>query len=321
MRRTHRFFVFGVPLVLAAITVGAGTAVQQRLPAGSTSRESFQQRETRRVQAHFDSVLGELHTAIPTRLTSAQLAGRERLIATLQGYRDRAQFPRNYDFAEQTPYFVDRKTGIRCAVAHLLESTMRHDLVARIARTNNNVRAGDLYGDTAFVSWLDQHGLTIADAARIQPAYDGDPQGPDVFEVAYYIAAGATLTTAATSVGLTAWNLTGNRGGKHKKAAVWGLVTGLGTTLVGGAIAAKLTEPNEKRVGQAGAVVGMVGMIAAANALSNRTTRDRAKPDAERATLRNTEQSTARGGVTASISPLVPLTRTGGAGVAVSVRF
>ena len=197
---------------------------------------------------------------------------------------------------------------------------MRHDLVARIARTNNNVRAGDLYADTAFVSWLDQHGLTIADAARIQPAYEGDPQGPNAFAVAYYIAVGASLTTAASSVGLTVWNLTGNTSGKHKKAAVWGLVTGLGTTLVGGAIAAKGTQPNEKRVGQIGAVVGMVGMIAAANALSNRTSRVKATGDTTHAASR-TSANSARGGISATISPLVPIARTSGAGVAVSVRF
>ena len=121
-------------------------------------------------------------------------------------------------------------------------------------------------------------------------------------------------------MGLTVWNLTGNTSGKHKKAAVWGLVTGLGTTLVGGTIAAKGTEPNEKHVGQIGAAVGMVGMIAAANALSNRTTRMRATGDSTQAVSRSSANS-ARGGVTASISPLVPLTRTAGAGVAVSVRF
>ena len=320
MRRNIRLVSFAIPLALAAMTIGAGAASWRQAHTSRGPRETFAERENRRVQAHFDSVLRELRTSVPTRLTSTQAAGRERLVATLQGYRDRAQFPRNYDFDEATPYFVDRKTGTRCAVAHLLESTKRHDLVARIESTNNNVRAGDLYVDTAFVSWLDQHGLTIADAARIQPAYEGDQQGPSVLDVAYYIAAGATVTTAATSVGLTVWNLSGNTSGKHKKAAVWGLVTGLGTTLVGGTIAAKGTEPNEKRVGQIGTVVGMVGMVAAANALSNRTTRLKTMGDTSSDASRNAANR-ARGGISATISPLVPIARTSGAGVMVSVRF
>ncbi len=323
MHRNHRFVAFGVPLVLAAITIGAGAASWRPSLTGTMARESFQAREIRGVQAHFDSVLRELHTAVPTRLTSAQTAGRERLIATLQGYRDRAQFPRNYDFNEETPYFVDRKTGTRCAVAHLLESTMRHDLVNRIATTNNNVRAADLYADTAFVSWLDQHGLTVADAARIQPSYPGDG-GTQGLGTITYIAAGTLIatvaTTVATSVGLTAWNLTGNRSGRHKKAAVLGLVTGLGTTVLGGAFVAQGTQHGEQQVGLTGAAVGVVGMVAAANALSNRTTRDRAMNDTVRATPPTAERHT-RGGVTTTISPLVPLTRMGGAGVVVSLRF
>ncbi|MCC6244598.1 MAG: hypothetical protein IT353_17270 [Gemmatimonadaceae bacterium] len=320
MRRNIRFVSFAVPLVLAAMTIGAGAASLRQPHTGGGPREAFEVREKRRVQAHFDSVLRELRTSVPTRLTSTQAAGREQLIATLQGYRDRAQFPRNYDFDEQTPYFVDRKTGTRCAVAHLLESTKRHDLVARVASTNNNVRAGDLYADTAFVSWLDQHGLTIADAARIQPAYEGDPRGPGEFGVIGYVAVGAALTTVASSVGLTVWNVTGNVSGKHKKAGVWGLVTGLGTTMLGGTIAAQGTQPNEQRFGQTVAVTGVVGMIAAANALSNRNTRRRATGDSTQAASR-TSANSARGGISAAISPVVPLSRTGGAGVVVSLRF
>ncbi len=323
MHRHHRFVVFGVPLALAAITAVAGGASRRLSLTGTQPRESFQAREIRSVQAHFDSVLRELHTAVPMRLTSAQTAGRERLIVTLQGYRDRAQFPRNYDFDEETPYFVDRKTGTRCAVAYLLESTMRHDLVDRIATTNNNVRAADLYADTAFVSWLDQHGLTVADAARIQPSYPGDG-GTQGLGVITYIAVGTVIatvaTTVATSVGLTAWNLTGNRSGRHKKAAVFGLGFGLGTTLLGGALAAHGTQGGETQIGLAGGAVGVVGMVAAANALSNRTTRDRATKDTVRAAPRTVEY-TDRGGVTTTISPLVPFTRMGGAGVVVSLRF
>ena len=77
MRRTYRFVVFAVPLALTAITVGAGA--RQQPHAGNAPRESFHARETRRLQAHFDSVLRELRTSVPTRLNQ-YTSGRTRAI-------------------------------------------------------------------------------------------------------------------------------------------------------------------------------------------------------------------------------------------------
>ena len=77
------------------------------------------------------------------------------LIATLDAYRDRGLFPRNYDFPGQLmPYFFDRKTGVLCAVAHLLESTGRRDIVDRVAQMNNDVWVAELAPDSAFGTWL-----------------------------------------------------------------------------------------------------------------------------------------------------------------------
>lgn len=69
------------------------------------------------------------------------------------------------------PYFVDRKTGVLCAVAHLLESTGRRDVVDRVAALDNNIWVAQLAGDTAFRRWLDTHSLTSTEAARIQVPY------------------------------------------------------------------------------------------------------------------------------------------------------
>src|SRR5580765_1480660 len=82
------------------------------------------------VRAHLDSVLPELRSRDVGILTATQRARRTQVIANLEDYRDRGAFPRNYDFPLQpTPYFVDRKTGALCAVAHLLTSTGRSDIV------------------------------------------------------------------------------------------------------------------------------------------------------------------------------------------------
>src|SRR5215207_3379955 len=118
------------------------------------------EREVSRIRAHFDSVLTELaHRDVAT-LSASQRGNRARLMTTLAAYRDRGVFPHNYDFADRAvPYFIDRKTGTRCAVAHLLESTGRRDVVDRVARMNNNVWVAELASDTALASWLDANGI------------------------------------------------------------------------------------------------------------------------------------------------------------------
>jgi len=127
--------------------------------------------EVLRIQSHFDSVLAELATRDVSTLSAARRAARTTLMHMLERYRDRAVFPHNYDFSAPTPYFIDRKTGTLCAVAHLLESTGRRDIVDRVARTNNNVWVAELASDTALASWLNEHGVTLAEAARIQGRY------------------------------------------------------------------------------------------------------------------------------------------------------
>src|SRR5262245_8356563 len=114
-------------------------------------------REIARIRAHFDSVLTELSAYDARFSTAPQVARRQSLIATLRGYRARGVFPHNYDFAEPMPYFVDRKTGTLCAVAFLLESTGRRDIVDRVAQADNNVWVAQLAGDTALGTWLDQN--------------------------------------------------------------------------------------------------------------------------------------------------------------------
>jgi hypothetical protein len=69
-------------------------------------------------------------------------------------------FPHNYDFAETpTPYFVDR-TGTRCAVAHLLEST--GPLSSTASPVEQQRLVAQLAGDIAFGTWLDER----SDAGR-----------------------------------------------------------------------------------------------------------------------------------------------------------
>ena len=261
-----------------------------------------------RIHAHFDSVLAELRTADVSHLTASQLARRATLLRRLQRYRDRSVFPHNYDFPGQAiPYFVDRRTGTLCAVAHLLASTGRRDIVNRVALMNNNVWVAELAGDTPFQGWLAENGLTLSEAGRIQVPYIGPDRDPDPAPViqpssnrqSAFVPAAANLGVA----GLTAANLFMNRDG-HGRLRNWiGVASGaanvaLGTSLI----------RNEQQSRLSGFVnVGLGTLSAAVSA---------------RAMLRRHADLASRrdAGARVAIAPVIP-TSESGAGVSLSVRF
>jgi MYXO-CTERM domain-containing protein len=99
---------------------------------------------------------------------------RRLLLAELGRYRRWGQFPCNPLFQELTPFFIDAQ-GTRCAVAHLLELGGEGELVQRIARERNNARVAELGDEPRLRAWLDAAGLTLDEAALIQPSYCEKP--------------------------------------------------------------------------------------------------------------------------------------------------
>ncbi len=57
-------------------------------------------------------------------------------------------------------------------MAHLIEVSGHGDLVQRVAAIRNHAFVRELAGDEELGEWLRAHGLTLAEAARIQPTYD-----------------------------------------------------------------------------------------------------------------------------------------------------
>lgn len=126
--------------------------------------------ESRRIEEHLANAERHARARDVSTLPIATQHLRELVLEELQRYRESAIFPRNPDFAEPTPYFIDA-AGTRCAMAHLLEYVGAHDLVARVARTANNARVRELANDPELLVWLSAMGLTVDEAARIQPTY------------------------------------------------------------------------------------------------------------------------------------------------------
>jgi hypothetical protein len=174
MRRSVR------PAAIIAIVAGVGM-----LSIGSRDLEppgwdrAANAREVARIQEHLSRVEMELRAADVSSFSPTQRANRARNISLLHTYWKAGRFPHNHDFPnQQVLYFADRH-GTPCAIAYLIAESGRQDLVDRLVSTNNNGSVFDLAADSrvgpALVSWLDQAGITLDEAARIEPAYSASP--------------------------------------------------------------------------------------------------------------------------------------------------
>jgi hypothetical protein len=210
-------------LPAAAVLTGARSTSPSNDPTGD------------HVRRHLDSVLVELRATNSSTLRTPQQVRRARLIEELAAYRNRGAFPHNYDFPGQlVPYFRDRKTGALCAVGDLLAATNRLDIVDRVVRADNNVRVAQLAGDTAFRHWLDDNGLTLAEAARIQVVYASSVTPEQI--VGTVLVAGASPVLSVISLDQMYRNSTSNADGHRTGLANGSLFTGLLNTAAGVAL-------------------------------------------------------------------------------------
>jgi hypothetical protein len=135
--------------------------------------ESADSREVTRLRHHFATVLSELRVADVGHLSASQRAARTTLIGRLEEYAAVGRFPHNHVApGRRVPVFRDEH-GTMCAMAYLIASTGRSDIVNDVARHNNLAYIPELAGDARLRAWLDSTGLSVAEAARIQPSYDG----------------------------------------------------------------------------------------------------------------------------------------------------
>ena len=292
-------------IVLASVFAGVVLAGQVSGDAAATPvdrHEAGHAIEVKRIRAHFDSVLSELRNRDVSTLSSEQVQRRTALIAVLDSYRNRGVFPHNRHFpGEAIPYFIDRPTGTLCAVAYLLESTGRRDIVDAVAAMDNNVWVNDLAGHREFEQWLDQHGLTLAEAARIQVPYAGD----GVVSEAVSSRAMSNAVIGVTA-GVSLWNALANRNGHQGIANFAGIVTGVVAAGYGGAVMTTGDAP--RSIGLLSIATGGVSTFLAT-----------------RGFLRQrhlaAEARKARLAARTTVTPIVPLDGQRGAGLSLSIRF
>ena len=122
------------------------------------------------MRAHLEGALAEIVASELPHLTDAQRRNRAEVAAALRGYIDAGAFPRNRARPYMTPVFIDDE-GNRCAVAHLLDVTGHGDLALRVAATRNLAFVRELADDPALAAWITAQGITVDEAARVQPMY------------------------------------------------------------------------------------------------------------------------------------------------------
>ena len=297
-----RRLIFAGFLVVPVLVLGAVLA--RNAPADA---------EVVRLRRHFAAVEQQLLARDVSRLAPAQRTARARHIARLRAYARRGVFPKNTDFpGRSVPYFVDR-VGTRCAMAHLIEEVGQGDFVARVAATNNNAYIAELAGEAELVAWLDHNGLTVAEAARIQPAYPGDPCGPGNQQIpcpveepanastGYKIGSGAAIASGLSTLVINASVL---RLGMSRRTSGW---LGIGAGVLGLALgASKLGDGGDYQwLAPLNAGVGALSVVVGFHALSTPAVKSRgARAKPESAALR-----------------AAPWVGAGGAGILVGLRF
>jgi hypothetical protein len=255
--------------------------------------------EVVRLQAHFDSVDHELRTRDVTGLSQSQRQHRGTIIGWLKEYRNAGSFPINDRFAgKRVPFFRDSR-GILCAMAYLIDRSGRRDIVDKVARTRNNAYIHDLTGDPALVEWIDENGLSVDEAARIQPSYEGfGSANPDRVSSSFAI---ATMLLGGGSMAFSAVNIV--------KPSLAGETAGLfvGAASIINGVSHLDENRGTKRVGYAGVYAGSLAVVTSAFELI----RDRSR-----------HHSASSRDARVSVAPsIIPMQRSYQIGVAGTARF
>ena len=258
--------------------------------------------EVARLRAHFDSVDAELRDAKALELSPTQRTSRVTLIGWLREYREAGQFPRNDRFPEiAMPYFRDSH-GTLCAMAYLIDRSGRRDLVDRVASTRNNAFIAELADDPELRAWLDSIGLSVSEAARIQPTY-GHTVDDEGVSTEYAL---TSILVSGTSLATLGLNLI-----TPSRSTGWAGVIAGSVGVIAGAANLDGTDGNEK-VAAANMLLGVGALGTGLSRLIN--------PRPARSVAGSSPQSAGSEG-SLSISPLVPTSNGPRLGLAMQARF
>lgn len=126
--------------------------------------------ENLRIKTHLEYVENLLRKREVDHLTKQQKQNRKRVLDLLYKYRIAGVFPKNYDHKGRKPCFIDSDGNI-CAVGYLLEHTTGRATAEAVNEAYQNEEIFAM-NSPKIDEWLDNYGLTKAEAAMIQPTYE-----------------------------------------------------------------------------------------------------------------------------------------------------
>lgn len=175
MQRTRSIVrALGLPALLTGTLLSPALAQELVHPA---------EPDVETLARHYARAEKELRAASTDHLSEQQRGKRAQALDWLRTYREGRDFGRNLLHpGTRQLYFIDPE-GRRCAVACLLDHAGENELVERIAATNNHAYVAELADVAELGAWLQEYGLTIQEAARIQgpggaPGDTGSPSFP-----------------------------------------------------------------------------------------------------------------------------------------------
>ena len=149
-------------MVLLLVGLAANNAAAQVFGAAEA--------EQARLRRHFASVQQQMNSRSTDGLGPAVAQKRRAIIQKLGQYSERGVFPRNTRHPNtQTPYFIDDE-GRACAVGYLMIESGYETAARAIAGSQNNAYVRDIRSP-ALAPWLKEHGVSVEEAALIQPSY------------------------------------------------------------------------------------------------------------------------------------------------------
>jgi len=163
----------GATLPLAVVLVGVLILSNGRVTSADADQPpSVAECDAIRVGSHLAVVEVALRKRDTSHLNPDQQMVRAQALDWLNEYRTAGLFSHNHTNADQrVPVSVDAH-GTPCAVGYLLIRSGETEVVEEIPRERNFAFVPELADDVRLVQWLDKSGLTLEEAAWIQPAYD-----------------------------------------------------------------------------------------------------------------------------------------------------
>ncbi len=160
-----------VPADAGAVGGATDDRILPRAPLDPSAAAIARDAEADRIRAHLLAAEQYLDSRRVFWMTPEQLKNRAGAIAALREYRARGQFAHNTVHPwRRVPLFVDSE-GNRCALAYLMVNSGWRDLVNELAAEHNSSYVKDLADHAGFRQWLLETGLTLEEAARIQPTH------------------------------------------------------------------------------------------------------------------------------------------------------